>query len=66
VNCDGDVNIIDLALVARAFGSGYGPPTDPRWNFRADTNNDRAVNIIDITIAAKQFGKTSAVWIQPP
>jgi peptide/nickel transport system substrate-binding protein len=66
VNYDGRVNIVDIAMVAQAFGSSYGPPIDPRWQFRADINNDRVVNIIDIAAVASNFGKTSAIWTPSP
>jgi peptide/nickel transport system substrate-binding protein len=63
VNYDGQVNIIDITIAAKAFGSKFGPPIHPRWQFRADANNDREINIIDVAHVAKYFGKTSAVWI---
>jgi peptide/nickel transport system substrate-binding protein len=62
INYDGQVNIIDITIVARAFGSEFGPPMHPRWQFRADVNNDREINIIDVAYVAKYFGKTSAAW----
>jgi hypothetical protein len=65
VNYDGIVNIIDIAAVAKAFESEYGPPIDPRWNFRADIDNNRVVNIADIAAVAKHFWKTSTPWIPP-
>lgn len=66
VNYDGIVNIIDIAAVAKAFDSGYGPPIDPRWNFRADIDNNRVVNILDIGVVARDFGRTSNTWAPPP
>jgi hypothetical protein len=66
VNYDGIVNIIDIAAVAKAFESEYGPPIDPRWNFRADIDNNRVVNILDIGTVAKNFGQTSTTWVPPP
>jgi peptide/nickel transport system substrate-binding protein len=62
VNYDGKVDILDIFIVANAFGSTYGPSIDPRWQFRADVNNDRAVNILDIFAVASYYGKTSAIW----
>jgi len=56
VNGDGKVNILDMALIAKAFGSSFG---DSRYKPEYDLNNDKAVNIIDIAIAAKNFGKTN-------
>ena len=66
INYDGKVNIIDIATVAKAFDSEYVPPIDPRWNFRADIDNNRVVNILDIGVVAKNFGQTSATWAPPP
>lgn len=55
LNDDGKVNVLDLGVAAKSFGS-Y--PGHPRWNPAADTNNDGRVNMIDIIIIAKNFGKT--------
>jgi parallel beta-helix repeat protein len=54
VNCDSIVDISDVALAARAFGSRLG---HPRWNIIADINLDGNVNIFDIAFIAKMFGK---------
>jgi len=62
VNYDGKVNIVDITVVAQAFGSSYGPPIGPRWSFRGDVDSNRIVNIVDIAAVAKYFTKTSAVW----
>ena len=66
VNYDGKVNIIDIAAVAKAFDSAYGPPIDPRWQFRADIDNNRVVNVLDIGVVARDFGRTSNIWAPPP
>lgn len=55
LNKDGVVNILDLGIIANAFGS---LPQNPRWNPAADVNNDGKVNIIDLTLAAVDFGKS--------
>ena len=61
VNGDGKVDIRDLSIVARAFGS---QPDDPNWNPLADITGpaplvpDGEVDIRDIGLAAKNFGKT--------
>jgi hypothetical protein len=55
LNKDGLVNIIDVAIVARAFGS---KPEDPNWNPIADLNGDTVINIIDVATVAREFGKT--------
>lgn len=52
INGDGKINILDVALVARAFGSR---PGDPRWDLRCDLDGNNIINIIDITIVARQY-----------
>jgi len=55
VNCDFIVNILDLSIIAKAFGSKLG---DPNWNQIADTAEPyNEIDIIDIFIAAIEFGK---------
>jgi len=54
VNGDGIVNMKDIALIARAFGS---TPTSPNWNPAADLNGDGTVNMKDIALAARYFGR---------
>jgi hypothetical protein len=56
LNGDGVINIIDIAIVARAFGT---KPGDPNWNEVADLNKDGWINIIDIATVARDFGKTT-------
>jgi len=53
VNYDGQVNIIDIAFVAKAFGANLG---DPNYNLHADVDCNGSVNIIDIAIVAKWYG----------
>jgi hypothetical protein len=55
LNRDKTVNILDIFLVANAFGS---KPDDPNWNATADLNKDGTVNILDIFQVAWDFGKT--------
>jgi len=52
INGDGKVNIIDLTLIALAWGSS---PGHPRWDERCDLDRNEIVNIIDITLAAREF-----------
>jgi len=52
VNGDGIVNLKDIALVARAFGS---TPTSPNWNPNADINGDGVVNMKDLALVARNF-----------
>ena len=46
INGDGVVNVLDLTLVAQAFG------TDSR---NADVNADGVVNVFDLVVVANQF-----------
>jgi hypothetical protein len=55
VNGDGKINIMDITLIARAFGSSNG---DPRYKPECDLNGDGTINIVDLTIAATQFRQT--------
>jgi len=54
VNRDGKVDIVDLYIVAKAFGSKTG---EPRYRFEADVNRDGQVNISDLYAVARDFGK---------
>jgi len=57
INNDGKVDILDLAIVAKAFGSypGY-----PNWNPIADVNGDLTVDITDLALVAVHYGKTGS------
>jgi hypothetical protein len=55
LNFDGVVNILDISLVARAFGT---KPGDPNWNETADLDKNGVINILDITTVARDYGKT--------
>jgi len=55
INIDGRVNIVDIAIVAKSFGS---VPSDRRWNAVADLNEDGIVNIMDIAILATEWSST--------
>ena len=48
INGDGEVNILDLVLVANAFGES---------NLKADVNGDGEVNILDLVAVANAFGE---------
>jgi hypothetical protein len=58
LNSDLKVNILDIFIVARAFGY---KPGDQNWNPIADINGDGVVNIIDVYILAKNFGKDYSI-----
>ena len=51
---NGEVNILDLSIVAQEFGSKLG---DENWNSIADRNADGTVNILDIARVAKDWEK---------
>jgi len=55
INIDGKVDVRDIALTAKTFGS-Y--PDHPKWNPIADENEDNKIDIRDIALIAKNFGKT--------
>jgi hypothetical protein len=63
VNGDFKVNMKDMVLVARAFGSdgpNYlypGSPPSSNWNPNADINDDGTVNMRDIALCARNFGQ---------
>jgi PKD repeat protein len=54
VNGDGKVDIMDIAIVAKAYGSYPGMDN---WNPDADVNGDGKVDIMDIAIVAKHYGE---------
>lgn len=56
LNGDGIINVLDLVIFAKAFGS-Y--PGHPRWNPRADIDENKIINILDGAKIAKNFGKTA-------
>ena len=53
LNNDGVVDIFDVVILAKAFGS---KPGDPNWNPDADLNNDGVVDIFDVVILVNEFG----------
>jgi parallel beta-helix repeat protein len=54
VNHDAHVNIVDITIIATAFGSQLG---DTKWDPHADIDGNGKINIVDISMAAKEFGK---------
>jgi hypothetical protein len=54
-NYDLKVDILDIAAVAKAFGTKLG---DKRWNVYADINYDKKVDILDIALVAKNWHHT--------
>ena len=52
LNGDGIVNLLDVAVLARAF---HSYPGHPNWNPIADINGDEIVNVIDVVTLAINF-----------
>jgi hypothetical protein len=49
-----EVNIVDIATIAKAYGA---TPGHPLWNPNADFDDNNKIDIIDIAKAAKNYGK---------
>jgi len=54
VNGDDKVDIKDLAIAAKSYGSNIGYPT---WSPDADLNDDGRIDIRDVVIIARNFGR---------
>jgi hypothetical protein len=52
LNEDGKVDILDLAIFARAYGS---IPGGERWNPRADLDRNNVINILDGVVIARSY-----------
>jgi parallel beta-helix repeat protein len=52
LNGDGEVNLLDLIIVANALGSTPGQPT---WNTDADVKHDGRINVLDLITVAQTF-----------
>jgi len=57
IDYSGSVTMDDIGFACLAFGSSYGPPIHPRWNFRADVDNNRQIDMTDIGYICLYFGK---------
>ena len=56
LNSDGKVDILDITIVAKAYGT---KPGDPQWDPIADVAEPYGeINILDIATVAKDYGKT--------
>jgi len=55
LNGDGKIDIKDISIVAKAYGTH---PGDPLWNPIADINGDSKVDIKDVSTVAKHYGET--------
>jgi hypothetical protein len=54
VNRDGAVNIQDISMIGRAYGSKL---VDPRYDHMLDLNNNGIIDIVDISRVARDYGK---------
>jgi len=54
IDGDGQVDMKDISLAARGFGSF---PGHPRWDPNLDINNDGKVDLKDVGLIARNFGK---------
>jgi hypothetical protein len=59
LNGNGAIDLPDLGMFARAFGSS---PGDPNWNSAADFNNDGKIDMSDLAILSRNFGKKCQVY----
>jgi len=61
VNEDNSVNILDLAIIARALGTNPSHPYGKgwgQWNPNADVNEDSKVDAYDLATATMNYGAT--------
>jgi len=54
INGDGNVNLQDLVLLAKAYGS---TPSASNWNPNADIDGDGKVSLSDLVILAQHYGQ---------
>jgi len=54
LNGDGNIDIVDIVIVAVAYGS---TPQNSTWNSVADSNADNLIDIFDLTFVAINFGE---------
>ena len=53
VNGDGNVNVLDLIVVAGALGT---KPGDLKWKPNADVKEDNIINVLDLILVATKLG----------
>ena len=56
INGDGDVDVVDLLIIADSFGLTVD---DPGFDPTCDFNADKAVDVVDLLTFADDFGKTA-------
>lgn len=78
IDSNGKVEIKDLSIAVKAYGSYYIQPNLPphpsgpgglylsTWDSRTDLNQDMRVDIKDLAMIAKKFGYTQSPWTPPP
>ncbi len=57
LNNDGTVNIKDIAIFVKLFGT---TPASPQWNPNADLNGNLKIDMRDIALAVQAFGNTAS------
>lgn len=55
LNGDGKIDVKDILIASKAYGSF---PGHPRWNPTADINDDRKIDLRDLYLVSSNFGKT--------
>jgi len=55
LNCDCDVDVVDIMLVASHWGAVEG---QPRYDPACDMDNDRDIDVVDIMLVASHWGDT--------
>ncbi len=53
INNDGRVDLVDMRLVAKAYGTRHG---DTYWDPRADLNRDNLISVFDLVLVSKNYG----------
>lgn len=54
LNKDGVINMLDIAIIAKAYGA---TPQHPSWNPIADLDKNGIIDIYDVVKVAKDYGK---------
>ena len=53
INMDGKIDVLDLAMLGKAWGS----PSDPKFNGCADLNHDGKIDVSDLAILGQHWGE---------
>jgi len=57
---DNVVNILDLVILAKAWGT---KPGQPGWDPRADINYDNKIGIFDLVVIARNYGRYNGLYV---